>query len=496
MILIKKEYNVLVLVLLIAIVPLSILAIIPYTPLVVPSRFGAIDYTWIAVSVDPFEDIHTNDGQGKFYVSKGGYQLYSFTNEGLIGYDNETGMLYYRASAVFRFGINAYTLAGVTDAFPNMELSARKTKDYVEIYKYPSINVWCEDPSDPYDKFNELEIIHAKVNYRSIDFDKNVADVFGEPFKNVNFKAHDYDGVLPITVSLHEDFGTITELEVAKGLTLYNPKIIAEVKKVVVDVTRSDTVGDYSDIYMNEQTDFGEVSIYFPVDSDAALGSGTRKADVTQTIQDMDLGSKLGERKEGITVTCGVTGKDELRAEPVGVVFDNLETTSSYSFDLPLRIKPKFSYSSQDVSVRWAQIEWDYEDFIFNPAGVWVMEGPRTDVYPRYSSVHATNRYVHQEFNVEMNFIASMQFDPKLGGVVLEDPFVISGDFIWDESLYGTSDYTLVQYTPVQDFMDTFVETILPIILVIIIIGAGIYIFMKIGMPLLMFRMGQKSRER
>jgi len=104
-----------------------------------------------------------------------------------------------------------------------------------------------------------------------------------------------------------------------------------------------------------------------------------------------------------------------------------------------------------------------------------------------------TNRYVHQEFNVEVNFLASMQFDPILGGVILEDPFVRAGDFVWDESLLGTSDYTIVQYTPVQDFFDMLLTTALPIILVIIIIGVGIYVFMKIGMPLLMFRMGQKS---
>ena len=465
--------------------------LVPFAHADVPSRFGTIDYTWIAVSVDPFEDIHTNDGQGRFYVSKGGYQLAEFTNEGFIGIDNATNTLYYRASAVFRFGINAYTLAGIIDAFPNMDLGARETREYVEILKYSGINIF------PPPKFNDLEIISAGVNYRTIDFDTTVANVEGEPFKNVNLKVHDYEGYLPITVQLHEDFGTIAELEIAKGLTLYNPKIIAEVKKVIIDVTRSDTVGDYNDVYVNEQSDFGEVSIYFPVDSDPSLGSGTRKADVTQTIKNLDLGSKLGEKREGLTVLGGKTGKDELKAEPVGVIFDNLQTTSSYSFDLPLRIKPEISYCSQDVNVRWAQIEWDYHDLLFiSPADVWVMEGPRTDVYPRYPSVHVSNRYVHQEFNVEVNFIASMQFDPVLGGVILEDPFVISGDFVWDESLMGTSDYTITQYTPGQDFFDYLATSVLPIILIIAIVGVVIYVLMKIGMPLLMFRMGQKSGAR
>jgi len=243
----------------------------------VPSRFGTIDYTWIAVSVDPFEDIHTDDGQGRFYVSKGGYQLFSFTNEGYAGIDEENNTIYYRASAVFRFGINAYTLASITNAFPNIKLEARETREYVEILKYPSINVFCDDPDDPYRKFNDLEIISAGVNYRTIDFDKYVPNVPFEPFNGVNLKVHDYDGYLPITVQLHEDFGTIAEMEIAKGLTLYNPKIIAEVKKVIVDVTRQDVVGDYSDVYKNEQSEFGEVSVYFPVDLDPSLGSVTSK---------------------------------------------------------------------------------------------------------------------------------------------------------------------------------------------------------------------------
>ena len=483
----KKFQSIFLFIVIASMLSIGILNLVPFARADVPSRFGTIDYTWIAVSVDPFEDIHTNDGQGRFYVSKGGYQLYSFTNEGIIGVDNATNTLYYRASAVFRFGINAYTLASITNAFPNIDLSARETKEYVEIYKYPSINIY------PPPKFNNLKIISAGVNYRTIDFDTTVANVPGEPFKNVNLKVHDYDGYLPITVQLHEDFGTIAELEIAEGLTLYNPKLIAEVKKVIVDVTREDVVGDYSDVYENEQSDFGEVSVYFPEDSDPSLGSGKRKADVTQTIKDLNLGSKLGEKYEGLTVLGGETGQSFVRAEPPGVVFDNLQTTSSYSFDLPLRIKPAISYCAQDVNVRWAQIEWDYEDFLANPAGVWVMKGPRTDTYQRYPSVHVTNRYVHQEFNVEVNFIASMQFDPILGGVILEDPFVRAGDFVWDESLMGTSDYTIVQYTPVQDFFDMLLTTALPIILVILLIGVGIYVFMKIGMPLLMFRMGQKS---
>lgn len=490
----KKFQSIFLFIVIASMLSIGILNLVPFACAAeVPSRFGTIDYTWIAVSVDPFEDIHTNDGQGRFYVSKGGYQLYSFTNEGYAGIDEENNTIYYRASAVFRFGINAYTLASITNAFPNKDLSARETKEYVEIYKYPSINVFCDDPSDPYCKFNDLKIISAGVNYRTIDFDTTVANVPGEPFKNVNLKVHDYDGYLPITVQLHEDFGTIAEMEIAKGLTLYNPKIIAEVKKVIVDVTREDVIGDYSDVYKNEQSDFGEVSVYFPEDSDPSLGSGKRKADVTQTIKNLDLGSKLGEKYEGLTVLGGETGQSFVRAEPPGTIFDNLQTTPSYSFDLPLRIKPAISYCAQDVNVRWAQIEWDYEDVWGNPAGVWVMEGPRTDKYQRYPSVHVTNRYVHQEFNVEVNFLASMQFDPILGGVILEDPFVRAGDFVWDESLLGTSDYTIVQYTPVQDFFDMLLTTALPIIFVIIIIGVGIYVFMKIGMPLLMFRMGQKS---
>lgn len=469
-------------------VPLS-LAIFPLTTVVVPSRFGSIDYTWIAVSVDGIEDTHTGDGQGRFYMSKGGYQLVEFTNEGRIGVDINTSTLLYGASAVFRFGINAYTLASITDAFPNINLNARESREYVEILKYPSINIW------PPPKFNRLQTITANINYRTIDFDTTVDEVIGEPFSGVNLKVHDYDGVIPITVQLHEDFGTIDEMKIAEGLILFNPKIIAEVKKVIVDVTRSDTTGDYSDIYMNSKDKFGEVSVYFPDTTLPSLGEGDRKALVTQTIQDINLGVDLDPLVEGLTVLGGKTGQSFIKAEPVGTFFDNLQSTPSYTFDLPMRIKPEISYASQDVNVRWAQLEWDYEDFWFNEADVWVMEGPKTDVYPRYPSVHVSNRYIHQEFKVEVNFIASMQFDPELGGVILEDPFVIAGDFVWDESLMGTSDYTLTQYTPLQDFFDFLGTSVLPIIIIIIVAIVGIYIFMKIGMPLLMYRLGRKSRK-
>ncbi|MBA7498741.1 hypothetical protein ES704_01478 [subsurface metagenome] len=113
----KKFQKIFLFIVIASMLSFGILNLVPFAraDVDVPSRFGTIDYTWIAVSVDPFEDIHTNDGQGRFYVSKGGYQLYSFTNEGYAGIDEENNTIYYRASAVFRFGINAYTLVSITN---------------------------------------------------------------------------------------------------------------------------------------------------------------------------------------------------------------------------------------------------------------------------------------------------------------------------------------------------------------------------------------------
>ncbi|GAG67802.1 unnamed protein product [marine sediment metagenome] len=401
----KKEKSVFIylLILLPILVASSFIIIISQTPLMVPTRFGAIDYTWIAIDTDPIVDIHTTDGTNRFYVSKGGYQLVRFTNEGLIGSDVGSSTLYYGASAVFRFGINFYTLVSITDAFPNIELDSREERDYVEIYKFPSINVF------PPPRYNSLERITASVNYRTIDFDRTVVDVENQPFSGVNLKEHDYEGYIPITVTMHEDWGTINEMKIAEGLTLYNPKILAEVKKVVVDVVRSDIVGDYNDVYKGGKESFGSVSVQTYESALPSLGAGDRKAQVTQNIQDLDLGCTFGDRIEGLTVLGGKTGKSELYAEPEGVIFDNMESTPSFRFNLPARIKPEISYCSQDVEIRWARLEWDYEDALWSEATVKVIEGPVETVYPRYPSGHVTNRYVHQEFNVEMNFIASLE---------------------------------------------------------------------------------------
>jgi len=370
-------------------------------------------------------------------------------------------------------------MVSITDAFPNIELDNREERDYVEIYKFPSINIF--PPPD----YNDLEIITADVNYRTIDFDRYVTDVENQPFSGVNLKVHDYEGHIPITVTMHEDWGTINELNVAEGLNLYNPKILAEVKKVVVDVVRSDIVGDYNDVYKGGKDSFGSVSVQTYDSALPSLGAGARKAEVTQNIQDLDLGCTFGDRIDGLTVLGGKTGQSFVQAEPTGIVFDNMESTPSFQFNLPARIKPEISYCSQNVEVRWARLEWDYEDVLWSEATVKVKDGPIENVYPRYPSVHVTNRYVHQEFNVEMNFIASMQFNPELGGVILSDPFVISGDFVWDESLYGESDYTIPLYTPWQDLVDFIVTSILPMILLIIVIAVVIYVFVQIGGPIL-----------
>lgn len=484
-----KDNKLLLIILLIASVPvISVLS--AFSILAIPSRFGTVDYTWISISAGDFNDISTDDGQGRFFTSTGGAQLISFTNEGYFGMVEQNGTIFYRASAVFRVGVNAFTLADIYDMFPNMEVDTIKTSEYVEIYKYPSENIY------PPPEYNNLEIITACANYRTIDFDSTIENAEGQPFTGIAFNEHDYWGSLPLTVSVQQDFGAFSDIQVSEGLTFSNPSLASEIKKVVVSTTREDVVGDYEDLYLGGSESFGAVSLDFPEVTNPSIGSGDRKELATQEIADLNLGCKFLDLEEELTVTPpGKTGQSFLAAEPVGVDWDNIQSTSSFTFNVPMRIKPEVTYARQDVETRWARLLWDYEDAIFSYAGVWVDSGPISQVSQRYPSVHVTNRYIHQEYDVEVNFIATMAFDPELGGHLLEDPFVMSGDFIWDESLFGTSDYTITQYTPVQDFIDNFITSFLPMIIIILVSIVGLYIFIKIGIPLIRYNIKKKDRK-
>lgn len=425
-----------------------------------------IDSTWLAVKAGPFVDKHTSDGTGQFRISSGGIKLVSFTNEGKISESDTT--IAYRAAAEFEFSLNWYTTVGIKDAFPQSNLGAMKSVEYVHIVKYDYIDLITRDTKGRSE-------FGASINYRSIDFGPESS-----------YKYHDYDGDIPINLDIREDFEGREIL--INGRTIKNLIVESEIKQVIVSGVRYNTLTDYDTIYRGNAENVGSVSVYTPDQAAPSLGSGEEKAKVTQTIENLHLGGILGDRSLGKTFLGGATGQSILIAQPKGTTWSPpLGSSDVFNFNLPARIRPALTYDTQTIDVRWAQLTWDYTDGWFSPSGVWVAQGPLTDRYVRNVATKVTNQFCKQTFIVRVNFIASGEMIPqKEEQIDLDDPIVDEGDFIWDEDLTGTTDVEIIYYRELQDAIAAFF-TLLPfiisIIVIIVVIIAILYVYVQVKGP-------------
>ena len=423
-----------------------------------------IDSTWLAVKANPFVDKHTNDGTGQFRISSGGIKLVSFTNEGKISESDTT--IAYRAAAEFEFSINWYTTVEIKDVFPQSNLGAMESVEYVHIIKYEAIDCWTG-------KFMKRSDIRANINYRSIDFGPESS-----------YKYHDYDGNIPINLDIREDFEGRDIL--INGRTIKNLIVESEIKQVVVSGVRYNILTDYDTVYQGNAENVGSVSAYTPDEAAPSLGSGAEKAKVTQTIENLHLGVILGDKSLGKTFLGGATGKPILIAQSGGTIWSNPISSDVFNFNLPARIRPKITYDTQTINVRWAQLTWDYHDWLFSPSGVKVAQGPLGKQYVRNVATKVTNQFCHQTFKVRVNFVASGEMVPIEGGPDLDDPVVDEGDFVWDEDMTGTTDVDIIYYRDFQDAIAAFF-TLLPfvitIIVIIVIIIAIFYVYMQIKGP-------------
>jgi len=441
---------------------------IPENNLVQPQQYtwewAHIDNTWLDVQVSPFHDNSPGDGSGSFHMSKGGYDLKSFRNEGLISCVNN--IVIYRASAVFSFELNFYTTAGIFDCFPNANLDKMESVKYVTILKYDGN--W---------NLVNAERLPYSIDYRTVEFGNT-------------FLKHDYNGYIPITVDIREDWEYRPSILI-NGIELLNPTIESEVKTIVVSKVRSNFVGDYDDIYKGQDVKSGSVTAEKVGKEDPVL-FGTASQDVINKINSLNLGWSYESYSTGLTKQQRL-----LRTEPVGATYTNQESNDQCAFKLAAQLRPEITYDTQQIKVRYAEIGWDYVDTIFpvwSPACVEFVTQVEQSYKTRIPSVHIRNQFVHTEFDVHVNFIATAELIPEITESELEDPYFEEGDYVWDENTEGETDVDVVVTSPITDFIDNIVQFGLPILIIIIIIGVGLFILYKFGDKLFLIYALKKNR--
>lgn len=428
-----------------------------------------IDNTWISVSPGTFQDSSPGDGSGALMISSGGYKLKSFQNEGLVQTEDD-GTVVYRSSAKFGFAVQWCTMVDNRKAFPNANFDKITTKPYVRVNKYLSNNIYDNSKYG----LNGLQEIYGTIEYREC--------VLGD------FMAHDYNGITPITVSIHEDFSDWSVMINDKLFS--NPSVYAEVKKVSITDIRGNNVADYNDLYTDNTVNEGGITVREGNPNAPNLGAGAGLNDVTAEINKMNIGWHEGTYSEGITVTSGAGGQSQVYGGSVGQYWDNPArglSSNSMTFNMRVQVKPEVTYTQQSINVRYAELGWDYEDVpVFSPSKVEVMEGPYDQWTQRIASVHVKNQMVTVEYEADVNFLAEAKLVGAAGGVNLEDPFLEYGDWVWDESTTGTTGMEITHYQPGQDFLNSlgigFMTSlgVIAVIAIIIIIG---YLFLTRGLP-------------
>jgi len=254
-------------------------------------------------------------------------------------------------------------------------------------------------------------------------------------------------------------------------------------------------VGTYEDIFTNvADVDSGSVTFQKLEDDFSASQSK-----IIAYVDSSNLGWSGGSIEEGQTLQQSMVGGSQK-----GVEFHNPYISDSYEFQLSARIQPEVSKYSQYNDIRAAEVKyWTW--------GIWagdmdILVSPHTYTAPeRIVAVHTEYQFIHWEFEVDVEFVATVESTAELTQAILDDPLLRAGDMIWDVGFTGDYEVeiALQKRDPLDFFEDIFDDIfnllfgdIFSILMVIIIVGIGLYVFVKIGVPLIKKRTLQDKQSR
>lgn len=418
--------------------------IIIFCPISIRAEDEEYLITWDWLSANVYENPNDN-----LKHSIGGYDLKSFENLGIFS-QSETGIVF-KSKAAFGFELNSFLNLNVENCYPDVNFNAIKNFNYLGV-----AYTWGIIP------------LHAEsyfITARSVDL--------GETFNDQH-----YTDPLQLTVDIvptFKDFGG----EYLNGVLINSVDHLYEIKAVVMDEVEHGLVGEYNDYYTDQSTKSGSVDA-IKLEADDPGNTAAR-----QGINDLNLG---WETDDILDVRNDLTiQSDNWFSDPKGTTYMN-SGTGAFNFNVNFALRPEITYSEQTIHVRGACL---IVDTLFN---TYQLHGAATNYNAfRTRSIHVTAPFIHQEYEVTVYFLATVKLDFEQYESILNDPYFVRGDWLWNEEIGGTTDVTLVESDPLDYIIDTLMPIIAFIVIVIIVILV-IYILLKVGMPLLMFRLGQKSR--
>jgi hypothetical protein len=438
----------------------------------IPEKETSISYDWLDVTV------HDNDQNDELKFYSGGYDMINAENLGSLNHGN--GQYTFRYKATFGFEIYAYTSATIRDIWENMNVDAQQRYEFLKVKVYGAgldrVGTW-----GPY----HVSFDHVELG---------------------NINRHHYDVDVPIEVGLNPDFynfagETLGDIEIAGSDYVWKPKTLE------VQNTETGKIGEYKDILTSQPT---QEEQYVDIGRDhIGTNEETGKSKLQDWIASKNLGAYVVESNTYVEQSWI---KDP--GKPAGSVMTNTQTGST-TFNDYIELRPEVTVTRNKVKKR--AVSAKYNNFYDNYWGANVVEQSSGEEGMPYvtQKTHAQNYYIHKEYTTNIVFECNVEIaNYEESESLLEKPAFEQGDWIWTAERGGTEELTLVSEpsagTQIGEaigraiggffegiFGGLFSGTAGFVLLIIIILSViiGIYLFIKVGLPLIRGYSGAPSRS-
>lgn len=197
---------------------------------------------------------------------------------------------------------------------------------------------------------------------------------------------------------------------------------------------------------------------------------------VVNKIASLNLGWETGMTSDYVTEET--INQMIVNAPSIGSGATNTET-GDLQYNYPLRLAPGITRTKQRIDVRSGG--FDYNSVFGTFPSIYPINS--YNIY-RTISAHATCPFVHQEYEVGVYLLANVEVDAEIYESALADPFFMRGDWLWNPLITSWDPTIVVEPTLLDNWLSWW-EEYGWIIILVLILGVGIYLFIQIGVPLI-----------
>ncbi|KKM25679.1 hypothetical protein LCGC14_1592570 [marine sediment metagenome] len=435
---------------------LFLVPIISFSTYVLAVDKPTISADLLAITPGNFVDNTPNDGSGMLKIVTGGSDLNSFNNLGVESWSADRKTVLFRAEAIFGFEMTAHTDATWQDIYPQ-GITQREDVIYFQYGSQWHGHILGFDlPSKWIDRLD----LHTSWN--SFNF-------------GPEYRRHDYNGKIPITVTIDPGLKFGGDI-VVDGKTFTVPKIIPDIVKVIVVNYRKGEVGEYEDIYTQSTVDpSGSVEIV--IITDEISGESKNYID---WFNSQGVGRITQYPYTDVSIQPSITEGDQINAE-----YPETDDSNTLTFDYGMRLQPEVYKTTGNFKLIGGIFNYD------TTHSKVIQDSVKEVTFFRDISIHVNNQYVYVNFIVKVYFVMTVEFDAALSTSILSDPNLEFSDIIWEASIDVQSGKIALPPKP-----GSWWEDILGWLILFIVLIAGLYIFIKLGIPLILRRQRKTSYKR